>query len=202
MTFNKRKLQNIGLITGCLLLFLSLSTLISTQLYNSYCQEKMQQQTETILSLIPEPKASVLTYQPDTDMPALTLDKTDFISILEFPKQNRKFPINAKWEKTYATPCRYAGSIYDGSLVIGGTNQNGQFDFIKTVCVNDKVLCTNMTGTQYSYTITDITYRKHADNDTIYESNDDLIIFVKNMYAFEYIFIRCNTTDSNDEVKP
>ena len=54
---------------------------------------------------------------------------------------------------------------------------------------------TDMTGNRFSYTVTDIRYSNHADNDALY-NKADLTIFVKNIYALEYIILHCTASGS------
>lgn len=146
---------------------------------------------ETIRTLIPEPQAAMLEERQDNAMPLLCIDGTDFAALLEFPAFNVAFPVGAAWQGGAAYPCRYAGSIYDRSLVIGSTNARGQLDFVKELRVGDDLWLTDMVGDCYAYEIADIQYRAHADNETIYADTSALTVFVKNMYAFEYIMLRC-----------
>ena len=68
--------------------------------------------------------------------------------------------------------------------------------FVKEISVGNAVYVTDMTGNQFSYKVTDIQYCDHADNQTLSSESDDLTIFVKNIYAFEYIIIRCSALGS------
>ena len=125
-------------------------------------------------------------------MPSLNVDGNDFVGILEFEEAGCSFPVGSDWGKSQQFPCRYYGSVYDGSLVVGATNQNGQITFVKELSVGDTIYFTDMTGNRYRYSITDIIYRDHADNGDLISDTVDLSLFIKNIYAFEYIIIKCN----------
>ena len=98
------------------------------------------------------------------------------------------------WGSAGKYPCRFSGSIYDGSLQIGATTQQGQYDFYREISVGDAVLFTDMEGNRFSYTVTDIRYEKHADQAALQREDAALTLFIKNIYAFSYIIIYCNAS--------
>ena len=53
----------------------------------------------------------------------------------------------------------------------------------------------NMEGNRYALEVTDLRYAKHADQEALGRREADLVLFIKNMYAFEYIIVYCNTPD-------
>ena len=77
-------------------------------------------------------------------------------------------------------------------MQIGGTSQKGQYDFYRDISVWDSVFFTDMEGNRFSYTVTDIRYEKNADQSTLQRKDASLTLFVKNVYAFEYILIYCD----------
>ena len=125
-------------------------------------------------------------------MPALSIEGTDFIGILELPSHGSALPVCADWGKPSRYPCRFSGSIYDGSIQIGGTSQKGQYDFYREISVGDSLFFTDMTGNRYAYTVTAIRYETHADQDALAREDASLTLFIKNIYAFEYMIIFCD----------
>ena len=125
-------------------------------------------------------------------MPVLSLDGTDFIGILEIPLHDSALPICADWGNPSKDPRCLSGSIYDGTIQIGGTSQKGQYDFYREISVGDELFFTDMSGNRYAYAVTDLHYAKHADQATLTRENASLTLFVKNVYAFEYIIIFCD----------
>ena len=125
-------------------------------------------------------------------MPVLSLEGRDFIGLLEIPKFQSALPVGAKWENTIKYPCCFSGSIYDGTLQIGATTQNGQYDFYRDISVGDKVYFTDMEGNRFGLEVKDIRYSKHADQEALQRADGALTLFIKNIYAFEYIIITCD----------
>ena len=77
-------------------------------------------------------------------------------------------------------------------MQIGGTSQKGQYDFYRDISVGDRVFFTDMEGNRFSYTVTDIRYEKNAAVSTLQRKEASLTLFIKNVYAFEYVVIYCN----------
>ena len=155
-------------------------------------QEKAAQYVSTIGTLIPEPQGAVLEERSNNTMATLSLDGTNFVGIVEMPKYGSSLPVGADWGKVAKYPCRFSGSIYDRSMQIGATTQKGQYDFYREISVGDSVLYTDMEGNRFAYTVSDIRYEKHADQATLQKEDAALTLFIKNIYAFEYIVIFCD----------
>lgn len=154
-------------------------------------ERKSAEYVQLIRGIIAQPQSAMLEPQTDNAMPALSVDHTDFIALLEFPANGCDLPVGNRWEDAGRFPCRFYGSAYDRSLIIGTSNRRGQIDFVKNVNIHDAVYLTDMLGNRYGYTVCDIVYRDNADFETLSSESDSLTIFVKNEYSFEYIIIRC-----------
>ena len=115
-----------------------------------------------------------------------------YIGILEMPAFASSLPVGAHWGSSSMYPCRFDGSIYDRTIQIGATTQKGQYDFYREISVGDTLYFTDMTGNRYSYAVADIRYTSHADGITPDSREADLMLFIQNVYAFEYIRIYCN----------
>lgn len=157
--------------------------------------QKMEDCVRAIRDLIPEPQSAVPEERRDNTMSVLSLDGTDYVGILEIPRYESTLPVCADWGGVSKHPCRFSGSIYDRTMQIGGTSQNGQFDFYREISAGDIVCFTDMEGNRYSYTVTDIRYEKHADQTALQRKEASLTLFIKHIYAFEYIVIFCTPAD-------
>ena len=146
----------------------------------------------TIRTLIPEPQGAMLEERRDNTMAVLSLEGTDFVGILEMPRYASALPICGDWGAVSKYPCRFEGSVYDSTMRIGGTSQKGQYDFYREISVGDAVYFTDMEGNRFSYEVTDIRYEQHADPNALQQKDAALTLFIKNLYAFEYIVVFCN----------
>ena len=186
-------LQKICITAGCLLLAAAMLMLAVWQISLHMAAAKSERDVQTILQLIPEPQAAVPEPRSNNTMAALPVDGTDYIGLLSFPRYDSVLPVRADWNKRLPSPCRYDGSVYDGSLIIGGSNQKGQYTFWPEISAGDVLYFTDMTGNRYTYEVTDIRYREHADDRTLRSTEADLTLFIKNIYASEYIIVYCST---------
>ena len=157
-------------------------------------QEKAAGYVNTIRSLIPEPQGAALEERRDNTMSVLSIDGTNFAGILEMPKYRSALPVCADWGKVTKYPCRFHGSIYDRSIQIGATTQAGQYDFYREISVGDPVFFTDMEGNRFSYTVSGIRHEAHTDQAALQKEDAALTLFIKNIYAFEYIVVFCNVS--------
>ena len=177
---------------GIGLLVISAVGLIVWQWGIGTAAQKAEAYTKTLQSLIPNPQGAVLEERRDNTMAVLSVEGTDFVGILEIPKYSSALPVCGDWGEVTKYPCRLGGSVYDRTIQIGGTTQKGQYDFYREISVGDAVFFTDMEGNRYGYTVSDIRYEKHADQAALERKDAALTLFVKNVYAFEYVIIFCD----------
>lgn len=188
--------RNACLLAGIGLLVAAAAVLIVWQWGIRAAEQQAAASVQTLQSILPEPQGAVLEERRDNTMPVLPLDGTDFVGILEMPRYGSVLPVCADWGRPSRHPCRLEGSIYDGTMQIGGTSQKGQYDFYREISVGDALFFTDMTGNRYAYTVTDLRYEKHADQAALARSDADLTLFVKNIYALEYILVFCDAASA------
>lgn len=157
--------------------------------------QKAETYVNTLRTLMPEPQNAVHEVWNNASMPVLSIEGTDFLGILDLPSHGSSLPVCAHWGKSSRYPCRFSGSIYDGTMQIGGTSQKGQYDFYREISAGDPVFFTDITGNRYTYTVTDIRYRKHADQDALQSTDAALKLFIKNVYGFDYVIIFCDVPE-------
>ena len=192
MKKNNRITGRICIFAGTILLLMAVIFPVFWQWQIGSSAQKTEDCVETIRSLIPEAQSAFLEERRDNTMPILSLDGTDYIGILEIPRYGSALPVSADWGEVTKRPCRLGGSIYDGTIQIGGTSQKGQYDFFRDISAGDSVCFTDMEGKRYAYEITDIRYEKHADRTALLRKDSALTLFIKNVFAFEYIIVFCD----------
>lgn len=180
------------IIIGAILLVSAILLLVAWQWNIHASEQKAREYVSAIRELIPKPQGAVPEERRDNTMATLSIDGTDFVGILELPRFKSVLPICADWGTPSKYPCRLSGSVYDRTIQIGGTSQNGQYDFYRDICVGDRVFFTDMEGNRFSYSVTAIRYEKNAAQSTLQRENAALTLFIKNVYAFEYILIYCD----------
>ncbi len=192
MKMKKPSVRRVVLIVGIGLLAVAAAVLILWQWGIHTAATEAKEYVQTIRSLIPEPQSAVPEQRRDNTMATLSVDETNFVGILEMPSYDAALPVCADWGEVSQYPCRFGGSIYDGSLCIGTTSQSGQYDFYREISVGDLVYFTDMEGNRYTFTVTNLRYAKHADRESLQSGESALTVFVKNIYALEYLIVNCD----------
>ena len=130
-----KKRYKICQILGCVLILCSMGILLFSQLHAKRAQADAAGITETIRSILPPRTSGVMESYSCMEMPVLQIDGKDFCGLIDIPAFGVTLPIYSTWDagKVTAYPCRFWGSIYDGSLVVGGADQAGQFDFFEQI---------------------------------------------------------------------
>lgn len=176
---------------GALLLVSAVATLLIWQRGIRTSAEQAQSDVNTLRALMPTPQGATPEERRDNAMATVSLRGTDFVGLLEIPRYGCALPVGAEWGKLSKRPCRFDGSVYDRTLQIGATTQQGQCDFYRELSAGDAVLFTDMEGNRYRYTVTALRYARHADQATLTREPSDLTLFIKNIYAFEYLIVFC-----------
>lgn len=191
--YKKRSAGRLCVLLGAVLLTAAAVLMIGWQWRIRASEQQAAEYVRMLSSLVPEARSAVPEVRSDNTMPSLSLSGTNFVGILELPRYGSALPVCADWGETSRYPCRLEGSIYDGSLQIGATTQQGQYSFYREISVGDSLYFTDMTGNRYGYTVTDLRYEKHADQAALGRREADLTLFIKNVYAFEYLTVFCET---------
>ena len=194
MKKNSFTIQKICVLVGICLLVGAVVMLAFWRWNIHSSQKKAQYYVSTLQALIPQPQNAVPEERRDNTMSVLSVDGIDFVGIIEIPRYGSALPVCAEWGKTSKYPCRFSGSIYDGTMQIGTTTQKGQYDFYRELSVGDMVNYTDAEGNRYAFTITSLRPEKHADQTTLHQKEAALTLFIKNIYAFEYLIVSCDVS--------
>lgn len=177
---------------GVLLVAAAVLLVIASQITQDRAGKKTALFGTKVRALMPETVDRVPDDRTDMTMPMVEIDGLNFIGIIDVPAYGTSLPICESWDPSRLSdfPCRYTGSMYDGSLIVGGRDHSNSFCFIKEITGGDLVYVTDMTGARYTYVVTDI--QKTRDVSTAQLTGDaDLTLFARNSLSFDYTVIRC-----------
>lgn len=134
-------------------------------------------------------------------MPVLSYGGNDYAAIIEVPSTGTRLPVLAEWnsKRISVVPCRYSGSPYDGTLIIGGSDASQQFDFIDTIDAGDKVTVTDMTGLVFNYKVEVVKHSDSANAAVLVDKNYDLTLFAKSTQTGKYTIVRCVCSVSSQQ---
>lgn len=188
-----KKQRNLFQTLGFLLILLSMGLLLGKELLGMYHRGHMEKITEHMEALLPNRTVGGPEEYANSDMPVLQVDGEDYAALLRVPAFGVTLPVAGEWNTGALLSCphRFWGSVYDHTLIIGGSGQKGQFDFCGRLDLGNKITVTDMTGAQFSYEVARIDRRRQADMQTFQEVDSDLILFVRDDATLDYIIVRC-----------
>ena len=179
------------LFLGVLLIGGSVVLLLVSQWYGGHTAKKAKGVAAEIAQRLPSRTAGVPGEIPDPQMPVLELDGKDYVCLLDVPAFGVTLPVQMNWSQweLLQTPCRFWGSSYDGTLILGGSS--GQFDFCGKLDLGHRIIITDMQGREFSYEVCHIERSGNAQYERLAHSDYPLTLFVKEAYANRYILVRC-----------
>lgn len=124
-------------------------------------------------------------------MPVWQVDGQDLVALLEIPAYDVCLPVGAQWDMAAAYPRRFDGSVYDGTLVIGGRDRRGRLDCLDRLDIGDAVTVTDMGGRVFTYEVAKVERSKTAAASVLTEGGFSLTLFVRDALSMEYILVRC-----------
>jgi hypothetical protein len=185
----RRFLKWIGLgMIACSLVLILIGVLFSKN-----AREENREHAAQLKSLL-QPRVPGVTDQfTAMDMPVLQLDGRDYVALLEVPAFSVALPVRSTWGTlaSQACPSRFSGTVYDSTLVIGGSDRQGHLDFLSAIENGDLVLVTDMTGAQFTYRVSRITHSRTASAQMLLQDNADLTLFAWDSTSLEYVIVRC-----------
>lgn len=186
-----KKLSTFLFIIGFVLV--SMSGILTIKYYLNTNNQDNKIIVQQLYESMPEVQSGMIS-DFNTEMPIVEINRQNFVGIIEIPKYNCTLPIYGIWDSKIITkyPALYLGTIYDGSIILGGSDQKNQFDFMKIINEDDYLTITDMKGKRYSYVVDKIEITKDVSTEHLISLENDLVIFVKNTYSFDYTILRCN----------
>lgn len=138
-------------------------------------------------------KVPMFVKNPNMEMPLEKIKGNYYIGILEIPLLKLSLPVMSDWSypKLRVAPCRYAGSVYSGDLVIAGHNYSRHFGSIKRLQDGDEVRFTDADGNVFFYTVTRLEQLGRYDVDKMKHSDSDLTLFTCTYGGRSRVTVRC-----------
>ena len=188
-----RKIGKVLFAAGALLVLASFGLLAFSQLRANAAKKETAAVVAELTSIFPERYPGVTDTFRNMDMPAMEINGQDYIGVVEIPAFGLSLPVGSQWNagKVTSFPCRFWGTVYDGSLIIGGADQPGQFDCLSKLDLGTTVIVADMTGAEFTYGVSEIRRSKSADREVLMDDEADLTLFVRDAYELNYILVRC-----------
>lgn len=190
----KKRKSSIAFFLGACLILVSLFLVVALQIRVRMGSDECQSIIAKMQELLPDRSAGVPGAYPNSWMPILEIDGVDYVAMIEVPAFDVTLPVADQWNrnKLFDSPARFCGSAYDNTLVIGGVDDSHQFAFCDKIENGAAVTVTDMTGTQFAYTVVRVDRAKNAQNQWLTDADFDLTFFCRDIYSMEYIAVRCD----------
>lgn len=189
----KRGKHTIPLLLGLGLILISLFLVLFFQIRLQIGASHSRHTVDRLTQMLPSRTVGVPESYPEPRMPVIELDGTDYVALLEIPAQGLLLPVADQWNnhRLSHAPARFTGSAYDGTLVIGGTDDPRQFGFCDRIDTGATVTITDMTGAQFTYTVSQVDRSGQAETQWLTQSDYDLTLFCRDQYTTDYLAVRC-----------
>lgn len=138
--------------------------------------------------ILPEPT-------PVPEMATMEIDGEQYIGYLEMPSIGLKLPVMSEWRyaRLRTAPCRYRGSVYDGSLVIMAHNYERHFGLIGNMNIGDPVQFVDAQGVIHKYIVAAQETLERYDTLKMVDSEYDLTLFTCTYGGAKRVTVRLNS---------
>jgi len=181
-------------VLGICLILASISLVLTFQIRMYIGMQHSQKILSGMEQVLPERTAGVPGTYLTSAMPVLEIEDVDYVAMLEVPSFGIVLPVADQWDSNnlFQSPRRFYGSAYDNTLIIGGADDPRQFGFCDKIEFGAMITVTDMTGGQFTYTVSGVDRAKHAESQWLMDADCDLTLFCHDIYSMEYIAVRCN----------
>ena len=135
--------------------------------------------------------------EPLREMPVRTIRGRDYIGVLTIPALNLELPVLSQWDYTNLriAPCRYEGSVYNGSLILCAHNYSSHFGRLKNLREGDTVQFTDMDDNVYTYQVVGLETLSPTDVEGMESGDWDLTLFTCTVGGQSRVTVRLERTD-------
>ena len=185
-----RWLQAVGMI----LILASLLLLAGAKIQEANARKESKAVAERMTQLLALRGCAVWT---DAPMPVMEVDGRDYVCLLEVPGLAVTLPVCDDWEVRHqvGNPCRYWGSCYNGSLIIGG-GRMAQMEFCGRLDLGDRILVTDLQGREFPYRVTSILRADELTFQRLKEGEEPLTLFARDGSSRRHIIVKCGISES------
>lgn len=131
---------------------------------------------------------------PEKPMPVWEVNSMAYIGILSIPSLELTLPVMDSWSyaQLKTAPCRYAGSVYSGDLVLCAHNYDAHFGRIDSLQPGDRVTFTDAEGNCFEYEVAEREILAPAPVQAMTEEGDwDLTLFTCTLGGQQRVTVRC-----------
>ena len=139
---------------------------------------------------------------PDSDreLPTLEVDGHRYIGTISIPVIDVELLVQEDWSPALlkTSPCRYAGSPYQGDLIICAHNYANHFGRLKNLLPGNEVIFTDVDGNEFRYTVVELETLAGTAVKKMESGTWDLTLFTCTLGGQMRVTVRCDLLE-NDE---
>jgi sortase A len=126
----------------------------------------------------------------------IEIDGAMYIGVISIPALDLNLAVNNTWSNAALknTPCRYSGSIYDNTLVIGAHNYSSHFGKFSSLLRGSQVVFLCADGIEHFFEVVSVETVHPSSRDSVVYSDYDLTMFTCTFDGQERIAVRCKRT--------
>ena len=141
-----------------------------------------------------------ITETPKIETPQMQTAEIDgytYIGVISVPALKIELPVMSDWSYPLLkrSPCRYAGSYLDDTLVIAGHSTRKHFRPLRQAQVGDSVVFTDVIGNVIHYEVVAIETLAPQDVDKLTSGDWDLTLFTCTLGGGHRVTVRCNRVE-------
>lgn len=126
-------------------------------------------------------------------MPVIAVDGRDYVGLLRIPALGLELPVLAEW--SYAglsvAPCRYAGSVYAGNMVVAAHNYASHFGSLRSLSYGDEVSFVDALGNVFTYRVASVEQLGPYAVEDMTNSEWPLTLFTCTLGGANRVTVRC-----------
>lgn len=121
------------------------------------------------------------------------VDGRPYIGVLSIPAIGRTLPVLSQWSypNLRVSPCLYAGSVLDSTMVIAGHNYAGHFGNLKDLKQGDAVSFTEIGGKEHRYRVQEVVTLQPGDTAGMLDTDYALTLFTCTYSGRQRVAVRC-----------
>lgn len=142
---------------------------------------------------LPETRIPDYILDPGMEMPTVEIEGETYVGWLELPTLELTLPVMSEWSypRLRLAPCRYAGSVYQGDMVIAAHNYARHFGRLRELTVGDPVAFTDVDGDRFTYTVVEVGQLDPYAAEAMRTGDWDLTLFTCTIGGQYRVTVRC-----------
>lgn len=174
----------------CLLAALGLS-------FRNYEEElRVERMTQEVLPELQTAIEEQAIEAPETngaEIAPVTIGGAEYMGYLAIPALGLEFPVQSSWSypQLKISPCRYAGSVSGGDLIIAAHNYKQHFARLHTLQAGDEIRLTDAAGRMFVYTVVQVGVLGNATVEEMTSGTWDMTLFTCTYGGKSRVAVRC-----------